>query len=590
MTLLATRASSSTPHQTIKTINATQNQPDTQRPERRHYLWMLAYLRPRGKETLVVLFLALLTTSVAMLTPWLTKHIIDDGIIARDQSSLGFWIGCMLIATLASAGLGALNRRRYLDLSSGMLMNMRHDVFAHLGTLSPRFYLQFTQGELISRMDGDIGEVQRFALDSLLAAINGVLALIAAIALMLVLSPKLTALTFILLPASVLFLKLIRPRLERETRRMRERSADISALLIDRLPSMRLLQTLLAVGETISALDDRQKHYREQLLRSQMLGYWVSTVPGLFNTLATATVFFVGGSAVIDDELSLGALIAFASYLGRATGPVNTLLGVYVATQRAGVSLMRVHTLLDSKATVTELQTTTALPPLSNGVSGQLRFKHCEYHPSDGQKSLWAPLQLEIPAAARVWVSGASGAGKSTLLALLQRHEDPVAGSIELDGVALPELSLQQLRSAVVLLEQDAPMLDTSVRENLCLGLKRNDQELQDLLVQVRLEQWLSTLPAGLDARLGNRGARLSGGERHRLALARALLRKPRVLLLDETTSALDPELEDEIWQTVDSASGQQTLLIVSHQRPTIQGLSHRLHLENQQWTMEKMK
>lgn len=551
---------------------------------------MLGYLRPRGRETLVVLLLALLTTSVAMLTPWLTKHIIDDGIIGRDQSSLGFWIGCMLLATLLSAGLGALNKRRYLALSSAMLMAMRHDVFAHLGSLSPRFYMRFTQGELISRLDGDIGEVQRYALDSLLAAINGVLALIAALALMLFLSPLLTALTFVLLPASVLFLKLMRPRLERETRRMRECSADISALLVDRLPSMRLLQTLLAVGETIGKLDERQQSYREQLLRSQMLGYWVGTVPALFNTLATATVFFVGGSAVINEELSLGALIAFASYLGRATGPVNTLLGVYVATQRAGVSLMRVHTLLDHHPSVTDPEHPKPLPALTDDNEGRLSFLSCEYHPNGDSQSLWQPMQIEIPAMAKVWISGASGAGKSSLLSLLQRHEDPNKGSITLDDLDLRELSLQQLRRSIVLLEQDAPMLDTSVRENLLLGLDQYDDErLCELLAQVQLGPWLDALPEKLDTRIGNRGARLSGGERHRLALARALLRYPRILLLDETTSALDPELEKDIWQTVDVICAKQTLLIVSHQRPSIKGLSHRLHLKQNQWNLEEL-
>lgn len=536
-----------------------------------------------------MLALALASTAVAVLTPWLTKHIIDDGLIGRDSEALGFWIGCMLLAALASAALGALNRRRYLDLSSELLMAMRHDVFAHLAALSPRFYTRFTQGELISRLDGDIGEVQRYALDSLLAAINGVLALLAALAMMLLLSPLLTGLTFILLPASVVFLKLMRPRLERETRRMRERSADISALLVDRLPNMRLLQSLLAVCDTVAQLDRRQLDYREQLLRSQMLGYWVATVPGLFNTAATAAVFFVGGSQVIAGELSLGALVAFAAYLGRATGPVNTLLGVYVATQRAGVSLVRVHTLLDFPVDVAEPVAPQPLGAPGRG-AGELRLRACQYRPDGAEQSLWQPLDATIPAGARVWVSGASGAGKSTLLGLLQRHQDPQHGTIELDGVALSRLALAELRGAIVLLEQEAPMLDASVADNLRLGCPAADDEaLRRALSQAQLQAWLDGLPEGLNTRIGHRGARLSGGERHRLALARALLRQPRVLLLDETTAMLDPALEREVWRTVDSACSAQTLLVVSHQRPPLSGLDHRLHLQDGRWSLERL-
>lgn len=153
---------------------------------------------------------------------------------------------------------------------------------------------------MISRLDGDIAEVQRFAIDSLLAAINGLFALIGVLVLMWLLSPTLTGIAFVLLPVSVLFLRIMRPRLEQQTRQLRERVTDISVFMIDRLPNMLLLQSFRAVSGTLDELDGMQERYRQQLLRSQMLGYWVARVPALFNTLATAAVFIIGGRAVID--------------------------------------------------------------------------------------------------------------------------------------------------------------------------------------------------------------------------------------------------------------------------------------------------
>ncbi len=542
--------------------------------------WLWGFLQPRLLALAGVLALALISTALGVLTPWITKHIIDDGLIAGSMSSLQSWVAAMLGVTLCSALLSAFNRRTYLALSSDMLMRMRSEVFDHLGRLSPDFYQRWRQGELFSRLDGDIGEVQRFAIDSLLAAVNGLLALIGVLVLMWWLSPTLTCIAFILLPVSILFLRVMRPRFEAQTRQLRERATDVSSLLVDRMPNMLLLQSFRAVSGTLSELDHLQAHYRQQLLRSQMLGYWVATVPALFNTLATAAVFIIGGRGVIDGSLSLGTLIAFASYLGRATGPVNTLLGIYVAAQRAGVSLSRVQQLLDEQPATQD--PAVPIPLLSAG--GSLQFDAMKFTQRGDTQPLWQPLSIVIPAGARVWVSGASGAGKSTLLNLLQRHIDPTAGSIALDTIVLPELSLSELRQAIVLLQQEAPMLDVSVRDNLCLGRTFIDTELQAALDHVELRAWYATLPDGLDTRLGNRATRLSGGERHRLALARVLLQQPQVILFDETTSALDDALEATIWSMVDRLFAEQTLIIVSHRAPPLQRLTHELKLINRQW------
>ena len=366
--------------------------------------WLRSFLQPRVPALLAVLALALVSTALGVLSPWITKHIIDDGLIGGSTSALQGWVAAMLLATVLSTVFSAFNRRAYLALSSDMLLRMRREVFDHLGRLSPAFYQAWRQGDLISRLDGDIAEVQRFAIDSLLAAINGLFALIGVLVLMWLLSPTLTGIAFVLLPVSILFLRIMRPRLEQQTRQLRERVTDISVFMIDRLPNMLLLQSFRAVSGTLDELDGMQERYRQQLLRSQMLGYWVATVPALFNTLATAAVFIIGGRAVIDGSLSLGTLVAFASYLGRATGPVSTLLGIYVAAQRAKVSLSRVQQLLEAQPATQDPVTVTPLPK----GDGALQFSAMGFTQDGDAQPLWQAVTVDIPAGARVWVSGAS--------------------------------------------------------------------------------------------------------------------------------------------------------------------------------------
>ncbi|ASJ74095.1 ABC transporter ATP-binding protein [Granulosicoccus antarcticus] len=550
------------------------------------YQWIRQFLQPRILPLAGVMALAFLGTALSVLTPWITRKIIDDGLIAGNVSVLQNWVGIMLLVAISAALLTGINRIAYVALSSDMLMSMRAYLFDHLGSLSPGFYLRWRQGDLIARLDGDMGEVQRFLVDSLLAAFNSVLAFIGVIWLMLLLSPQLTLIAFVLVPASVLFLKLMRPRLEAQTRRFRESSTDVSALLVDRLPNMLLLQSFLAVTSTRKELDSVQSRYRDELLRNQVLGYWVATVPALFNTLATAAVFIIGGHAVINGSLTLGTLIAFASYLGRAAGPVNTLLGLYVAAQRVKVSLARLQQLLDEDPAASDPVQPLELP----AGHGKLQFTKVSHTAAGtGSAPLWQPASLIIPAAARVWISGDSGAGKTTLLHLLQRHADPAHGIISLDSVALSDLTINDLRQAILLLQQDAPILDATVRDNLTLGGTFSDEQLIEAMNNAQLHPWLNSLDAGLDTRLGNRGARLSGGERQRLALTRAFLRQPRVLLLDEISAAMDTELENRIWLTVDRLFTRQSLLIVSHRRPELPGLSHELRLHDGRWQLEAL-
>lgn len=537
--------------------------------------WVLARLRQEWRALFVVLLLSLVASGVALLGPYLTKRMIDDGLLGKDFSVLWQLALLSVLIAIGAAALNALNRWCYLNTSARFLLAMRRHVFSHLLNLSPHFFQQRRHGDVLSRLDGDVGEVQRFAVDSLLASFNGLVVLIGALTIMLSLNATLTFLAFVLLPATVWFLLKTRPLIETQSRAMRERVSAVTAFMVDHLPAVKLLQSFSATSHSLGIMDGLQERYKQQLLRSQMLGLWVSTVPGIFNAMGTALVFTLGGYWVIQGDMTLGTMVAFSAYLGRATGPVQTLLGLYVALQRAKVSLGRLDDMLHIPSLANTTQAVTVTQPydlLIDRVSFQ--------HPGRESQGL-REISASIPEGSVVCIQGVSGSGKSTLMDLLQRHFDPNGGEISLCGVPLRRWPLAQLRENILLVAQDAPLLDDTLRENLCLGFEVEEEKICFALKAMCCDELLSRLPKGLDTRVGARGAALSGGERQRLALARAYLRSPKILILDEATSALDSDTEIKVINALKQRFTDCTLLIVTHR-------DHALWEANWHWVLEE--
>ena len=291
--------------------------------------------------------------------------------------------------------------------------------------LSPDFYGRWRTGDIVSRLDGDVAEVQRFSTDSLLAVVNGSLALIGSIAIMLWLSPQLTLIAFALLPLQILFLRLMRPRVEQSSRDLREKSATLSSFLIERLESVKVIQAMSGAEQEQARLRGLNRSYLQDLLRLQVVNHVTGGVPGMLTSIATAMVFIVGGYHVTDGTATLGTLIAFSAYMGRATGPVQSFLGLYVAYQRAMVSLIRVRALRRHKVPVKDPSKPKEIGDRARGhiILDQVGF----YHDKAQQQGI-RDVCLDIKAGEKILITGPSGGGKSTLIDLLHRHYDPLMG------------------------------------------------------------------------------------------------------------------------------------------------------------------
>jgi len=536
--------------------------------------WLYGFVRPQRLAIAGLLGLSVCASLLVLVQPWLVKLLIDDGLLARNFPMLVLIAVLMIIAGLLGTALSGINRYLHTRLSGRILFALRDDLYRHLQKLSPSFYGKRRIGDLMSRLDGDVAEIQRFAVDSLFSAVSSVIGLVVAIAMLFTLSWKLSLLALVLIPLDVLWLRWMRRKVERDVRQLRERSADMSSFMVETLPVMKFIQSAGQQQREARRLESLGQGYMNQLLRLQVTEFFTQAVPGTLTSLSRACAFLIGGYWVVQGTWQLGALIAFSTYLGMAVGPVQSLLGLYVAIQRMTVSLGRVMELRGEEPTVFSPVTPKAFP-----TSGELRFDAVHFsHP--GRPSTLSGIEATIPYGLKVALSGGSGVGKSTLIDLLQRHHDPQAGRVLLGEVDLRELELFELRRRIAVVSQDIVLFRGSLADNLAYAVPDASREaIAEVARLAQLDSLIASLPAGLDSPLGERGQQLSGGQKQRIAIARALLQDPLILVLDEATSAVDEATEREVIEAIDRLFAGRTRILISHRPSTLADADLRFEL-----------
>ena len=537
--------------------------------------WLYGFVRPHRGAIGALLALSLGASLLALAQPWLVKTLIDEGLLAKDYQTLWHMAAIMIVAGLFGTVLAGVNRYLHTRLSGRILFALRDDLYRHLQRLSPTFYGQRRTGDILSRLDGDVAEIQRFAVDSLFSAVSALIGLVGAVALMLMLSWQLSLLLALLIPLEVLWLRWMRRKVEREVRSLRERSADVSSFLVETLPAMKFIQAAGQQQREAERLDRLGQGYMGQLLKVQVTEFFTQALPGTLTSWCRACAFLVGGWWVIQGTWQLGALIAFSTYMGMAVGPVQSLLGLYVAVQRMAVSLGRVMELKQEAVAVREADDPKPMPQ----GAGELRLDGVCFAHDGRQGRVLDKVDACLPPGAKVAISGASGVGKSTLIDLLQRFYDPDDGRILLDGVDLRELDLQALRRRIAVVSQDIVLFRGTLAQNLAYSTPQASRDDLERVVRLtRLDSLVQNLPLGLDGLLGERGQQLSGGQKQRIAIARALLQQPTILVLDEATSAVDEATEREVIAAIDQLFAGRTRILISHRASTLADAD--LHLE----------
>jgi ATP-binding cassette subfamily B protein len=536
-----------------------------------------AYLNPYWRRLGLVFAISLVSTATTLAVPYLTKDLIDTALVGRDLAALRRIVLWFALLGVFSFVLNVVSGLRYTQVSADILFDMRLALYEHLQRLSPRFYARTRLGDIIARINGDIGEIQRVAAEAALAWVGNVLFLIGSLAMMLWLDWKLTAIALALMPVSLWALVHYRRRLESQVGDLRQRSADIGSFLIETLQANTLIVTSNAQSREVSRFKRLNDAFISAVMGMQRITYFAGGLPGMLLSVAAAVVFLYGGSRVIEGSLTLGTFGAFLAYQMRVFAPAQALMGLYASLATARVSWRRVLELLDAPV---DVQQSSSAQPVSS-VRGDIAFERVSLTTERGQQVL-SDVSFSVRPGECVAVVGASGSGKSTIALLGTRLLDPDSGTVRLDGRDLRDLDLTDLRTHVVLVEQEPTLLHGTIADNIrYVKPSATTESIAAAARAAGIAVFIESLPDGYQTIVGERGLAMSAGERQRVAVARAFLADPTVLILDEPTAALDPASERQVTVGYQSVMRHRTTLLISHRRELVMCADRVVVIEN---------
>jgi ATP-binding cassette subfamily B protein len=402
---------------------------------------------------------------VGLAQPYLSKLMIDEALLRRNMDALLAVSGAMIVVTLAGFALNILASYRYVGLSAAMLYDIRVALLRHLQTLSPRFYGGFRLGDLMSRINSDVSDVQRAAGDTLLSVLSNVLFFIGCVAMMVWLDWRLFLIGTVLVPVAVMVFLHFQKKVTALTREMRERGADLGSLLVDTVMGMRVVAALGAEAHEVDRFGARNSAFVRAMLKMQVASFMTGALPGTLLTASTSVVILYGGTRIIHGEMTIGALVAFMAYHMRLFGPIQALLGLSSGLASTRVSLARIFELFDTPAEVTEQTDARPLGPVRQGI----RFERVSFR--HDREPVLAGVDLFIPAGSFCAILGESGAGKSTMADLMVRFLDPQQGRILVDGHDLRQTCLADLRREVLLVDQAPYLFNDTIAGNIAFAM-----------------------------------------------------------------------------------------------------------------------
>lgn len=524
-------------------------------PEYKPYMW-------RQAEIFAYMLLSL---AFGLSFPFGSKYLIDTVIPGGNVQLLVGVILAMLVVEALNALVGL--RRAYLtsSLNGEVTNNLQNRVFLHLQKLPHRFYANARVGDLLARLSSDVQVIQGALAQSLGVGLFLSMRIVVVVVSMLTLNPWLGVVILVAVPIfSAIYLSL-RSRLQSTSLRVRGIYGEVAATTQESLSAHTVIKAF--------GLEERMSgNYRSRLASLLSANLGLVVVGSLFETSVVIASSFgqlailgIGGYLVLSGQATIGTLLAVISLLPSVFQPIAMLAGIGQTVEQASGSLERFKELLE---TPVEIEDKATAAPIGT-ISKNIEFKDVNFSYEAGRPIL-NTLNLNLPAGKHIAVVGPSGSGKSTLINLLLRFWDPDQGQVLLDGHDLRDLRLASLRGAIGIVFQDTFVFDTTLRENIAIGrTTASDAEILAAAKAARLDEYIASLPAGIDTLLGERGVRMSGGQRQRLAIARAILRNPQLLILDEATSALDAQTERDILDT---------FIELTHGRTTI-SITHRLTL-----------
>ena len=539
------------------------------------------YLR-RHRKPILLGFVALLVSDAFQLaSPWVFKFAVD-GLQRNIQRSTLVLFAAVLVGMALFGGVARFFMRRLMiGASREIEYELRRDFFAKLTTLSFSFFNRIPTGDLMARATNDLNAVRAVVGPGIMYSVNTVVTLVAAVTLMLILSWRLTLIAMIPLPLISYFMYRYGKVIHKRFDRVQARFSDITTRAQEYLAGIRVVKAY--VQEEAAARDflDKNQRYLEENMSLVRVNGLFSPAIGFLAGLGSVLVLGFGGALVIRGRITLGSFVAFNAYLVMLIWPMIALGWVVSIFQRGAASMKRMNEIFEATPEIADPPSPRMRPARPEGVEIEFEDVHFAYA-SRPEAEVLRGITLRVQPGETIAVVGHTGCGKSTLVNLVPRIHDPTQGRVLLDGVDLREIPLAELRGMIGYVPQETFLFSRSIRDNIALGRPDADEaEIRSMAELARLAGDVTEFPDGYDTQVGERGVTLSGGQKQRAAIARALLRNPRILILDDALASVDTRTEEEILAGLREFMKHRTTFLVSHRVSTVRLADRIVVLEN---------
>jgi ATP-binding cassette subfamily B protein len=527
------------------------------------------YRRPLAAVVAIIVASSLVATA----SPFLLRSVIDTALPDRNLTLLIWLVAGMVGVATVTAAFGVIQTWISTKIGQQVMHRLRTDVFAHLQRQSIGFFTRTRTGEVQSRITNDIGGMQSVVTSTATSVASNLTTAVATAAAMAALSWRLTLISLVVMPPAIYLTRRVAQMRRTITAAQQRELADLNVTVEEGLSisGIQLSKTMGAGPALVRRFTASSSRLIDLELRSQLAGRWRMASTGVIFAAIPAVIYLSAGLPLTAGTMTIGTLVAFTSLQAGLFRPITGLLNVSVSLVSSLALFARIFEYLDLPVEVDDPESPVDVDPAT--VQGHVRFEDVTFAYPGSDSAAVAGVSLDVPAGSTLALVGETGSGKSTLAALAARLHDPDAGRVTIDGVDLRDMTLADLASIVGVVSQETYLLHTSVRENLRYAKPdATDEEIEAAARAAQVHDLISALPDGYDTTVGSRGHRFSGGEKQRLAIARTLLRDPRVLILDEATSALDTETERAVQRAFDALAHGRTTITIAHRLSTVRG------------------
>ena len=538
------------------------------------YLRILSYIKPYMHRLIFAMFCTIMAAAGNLYIPWIIKDMIDE-VLADKNGTMLNWIAASIIAIFVVRGLFWYGQNYLMSyVGQSVIIDIRAAVFKKLQRLSVSFYDKNKTGTIMSYVTNDVNALQSAMVENTIEMITEGFILIGSVVAMIYLDWRLTLFTVCTFPVVLWFMEFFGKKIRKTGGRIQECTADITSVLQESVASARVIKSFVREDYEVDRFDvENRANFRANMKNAQLMAT-LTPVVELVAAIGVTMIIWYGGNNVINGTITAGSLVAFLTYAVNISNPIKRLTRVIGNIQKALAAAQRVFMIIDMPEEIAESRDAKQLPE----VSGKVEFQNVSY---DDKGNVITDLSFSVKPGEVIAIVGPSGAGKSTIANLLPRFYDVNKGDIKIDGHSVREVTLDSLREQVGIVPQETMLFNGSVYNNILYGrLDATKEEIEAAAKAANAHDFIMQLTDGYETKLGDRGVNLSGGQRQRIAIARAILKNPRILILDEATSALDTESERVVQEALDRLMVGRTSFVIAHRLSTVKNADKILVLE----------